>query len=95
MTTSQPYNHMYTSTPARLRPVDLEVLRILWTHGPLTIRTIYTMITTQRAADYLGIARAVVYLNRQGLLDRRTDEEWLDGNYRYVAAVSERDYASM
>lgn len=94
MTAPYPLRHINRSTLALLRPVELEVLRILWTRGPQTIRTIYDIISAQRPADYMAVARTVTYLTRQGILDRSTDEQWLDGNYRYVAAISERDCAN-
>ena len=77
-----------------LRPADLEVLRILWARGPQTIRTIYNAIAAQRPADYLAVARTVTYLARQGLLERSAEEQWLGGNYRYVATISERECAN-
>jgi predicted transcriptional regulator len=93
MTAPYPLHHTNRSTFVLLRPAELEVLRILWTRGPQTIRTIYDIIAAQRTADYLAVARTVTNLARQGLLDRSTDEQWLDGNYRYVATISERDCA--
>jgi predicted transcriptional regulator len=94
MTALYPLHHINRSTLALLRPTELEVLRILWTRGPQTIRTIYNIIAAQRTADYLAIARTVTDLARQGLLDRSTDEQWLDGNYRYIATISECDCAT-
>jgi predicted transcriptional regulator len=92
MTAPYPLHHTNRSVLVLLRPAELEVLRILWTRGPQTIRTIYNIIAAQRTVDYMAVARTVTYLTRQGILDRSTDEQWLDGNYRYVAAISERDY---
>jgi predicted transcriptional regulator len=94
MTAPHPLHHINRSTLALLRPTELEVLRILWTCGPQTIRTIYDIIAAQRPADYMAVARTVTHLARQGLLDRSADEQWLGGNYRYVARISEREYAN-
>lgn len=91
MTALYPLHHATRSTRTLLRPVDLEVLRILWTRGPQTIRAIYDVIASQRTADYLAVARTVTYLARLGLLDRSAEEQWLGGNYLYVATISERD----
>jgi predicted transcriptional regulator len=93
MTAYHPLHHTNGSTRALLRPTELEVLRILWARGPQTIRTIYDVIAAQRAADYLAVARTVAYLTRQGLLDRSTQDQWLGGNYKYVATISEHDCA--
>jgi hypothetical protein len=94
MTAPYPLHHTNRSIRALLRPADLEVLRILWTHGPQTIRAIYDEIAAQRTADYLAVARTVTYLARLGLLDRSAEEQWLGGNYRYVATISEREYTN-
>jgi predicted transcriptional regulator len=92
MTAPYPLHHTNRSTRTLLRPADLEVLRVLWARGPQTIRAIYDAIAAQRTADYLAVARTVTYLARQGLLDRSAEEQWLGGNYRYVATISEHDY---
>ena len=95
MTAPYPLHHTNRSARTLLRPADLEVLRILWARGPQTIRAIYDVIAAQRTADYLAVARTVTYLARQGLLDRSAEEQWLGGNYRYVATISERDYPNL
>ena len=93
MTALYPLHHTNRSASALPRPAELEVLRILWTRGPQTIRTIYDIIAAQRTADYLAVARTVTHLVGQGLLDRSADEQWLGGNYRYIATISERDWS--
>ena len=52
-------------------PAELELLRILWQHGPLDARAVYDALALERAdASYAAVLRQLQLMHGKGLLSR-------------------------
>jgi len=71
------------------RPTDgeLELLSILWEHGPATVREIFESVNTKREVVYTGILKMLQIIADKGLVSRDERER----AHVYQAAVSQAD----
>ncbi|MGK5023663.1 BlaI/MecI/CopY family transcriptional regulator [Janthinobacterium sp. RB2R34] len=66
-------------------PAELELLRILWQHGPLDARAVYDALALERAdASYAAVLRQLQLMHGKGLLSR--DESRRPQRYAAVEA---------
>lgn len=52
---------------------ELELLRILWTHGPSTVRQVHEALDEQREIGYTSVLKLLQIMTTKGLV--RRDEE--------------------
>lgn len=64
---------MPTVTPPRPTDAELEILAVLWSTGPATVRQVYELISRRRPAQYATILKFMQIMADKGLLVR--DEE--------------------
>jgi len=80
-----------------LGPRQADVMRLLWTRGPATVRQLLTWLTADPPISYQNIMTICVRLTEKGLLERRlatnADESARYGQaYVYAPRVSEDEF---
>jgi BlaI family penicillinase repressor len=65
-----------TSRPAPPRPTDaeLEILTVLWSIGPATVRQVYEVIAERRTAQYSTVLKFMQIMAEKGLVLRDDTE---------------------
>lgn len=65
-----------TRTPDPPRPTDaeLEILAVLWSRGPATVRDVHAAISRRKAAQYTTILKLMQIMTEKGLLKRDESE---------------------
>ena len=58
------------SRPKRNRPTDgeLEILQVLWTRGPSTVRDVHQAISSVRQVGYTSVLKLIQIMTEKGLL---------------------------
>ena len=66
------FRHNPAMTRKELRPTrfELEILRILWEQGPLSVRDIQATLSKTREAGYTTVLKMVQIMMEKGLVDR-------------------------
>ena len=66
-------SYMVNSRP---RPTDaeLEILTVLWSRGPSTVREIHEVILKRRPAQYTTVLKLLQIMAEKGLVDRDASE---------------------
>ena len=61
-----------TQSPNPKRPTDAEltILRILWEHGPTTVRQVHTILNKDRNSGYTTALKLMQIMTEKGLLER-------------------------
>ena len=54
-----------------LGPRQAEIMRLLWTRGPATVREIHTVLASKATLAYTTVMSICVRLAEKGLLERR------------------------
>jgi predicted transcriptional regulator len=56
------------------KPTDaeLEILRVLWEHGPSTVREVFQVLQRKRGAGYTTVLKLMQIMTEKGLLRRDT-----------------------
>ncbi len=62
------------SKPPRPTEAELEILTVLWTTGPATVRDVYEVIGRRRVAQYSTILKFMQIMTGKGLLVRNESE---------------------
>lgn len=65
-----------------LAPAEAEVMRLLWSHGPLKMQPIYQHLAAQRDVAYLSVKTAADRLVEKGLLRREKAQRGFGWVYR-------------
>jgi predicted transcriptional regulator len=88
-----PLRHTDGDTLSMLLPAaEVEVMRIIWSRGPLTVKAVHQQITTERELAYTTVMTTMVRLAEKGLLQRESAHTATRGwPYTYTAAISERE----
>ena len=62
--------------PTQPRPTDaeLEILRVLWTHGPCTVREVYEELSKTRAAGYTTVLKLMQIMVEKRLVRRNESQ---------------------
>src|SRR4029077_20971566 len=62
--------------PAIPRPTDaeLEILTVLWSRGPSTVRDVHETITARRPAQYTTVLKMLQIMSEKGLVERDEKE---------------------
>lgn len=56
--------------PPRPTPAELEILRVLWTHGPSTVRDVLQRLEEQRPTGYTTALKLLQIMTDKGLVRR-------------------------
>ena len=59
--------------PPRPTDAELEILTVLWSRGPSTVRTVHEVIAQRRPAQYTTILKLMQIMAEKGIVNR--DEE--------------------
>lgn len=51
-------------------PGELSILRILWEHGPLSVREVHRVLNTARETGYTTVLKLMQIMTEKGLLKR-------------------------
>ena len=63
-----------TTEPPRPTNAELEILTVLWSIGPATVREVYTVIGRRRPAQYSTVLKFMQIMAEKGLV-RRDDKQ--------------------
>jgi predicted transcriptional regulator len=58
------------STPPRPTDSELEILTVLWSIGPATVRQVYDVICRRRAVQYSTVLKFMQIMDEKGLVSR-------------------------
>jgi BlaI family transcriptional regulator, penicillinase repressor len=58
------------TSPPRPTPAELEILRVLWTRGPSTVRDVQESLGAERAAGYTTVLKLLQIMTDKGLVIR-------------------------
>lgn len=53
---------------------ELEILQILWEHGPMTVRALNDLLNEQRRVGYTTSLKMMQIMTEKGLLNRDTEQ---------------------
>ena len=72
-----------------MKPTDseLEILHVLWTSGPSTVRQVHERLSVSRDIGYTTALKLMQIMHEKGLLTR----EETSRSHTYAAAVTEED----
>jgi len=75
-----------------MKPTDseLEILQLLWEHGPLTVRALNELLNKQRRVGYTTSLKMMQIMTEKGLLTRDTTER----SHVYSPAIGPADVQS-
>lgn len=75
--------------PKRIKPTDgeLEILRILWTQGPSTVRQINDLLSQHREVGYTTTLKLMQIMFEKGILTRTKSGK----THTYIAQISEQE----
>ena len=75
-----------------MKPTDseLEILHLLWAHGPMTVRALNEHLNKQRKVGYTTSLKMMQIMTEKGLLTRDTSER----SHVYSAAIGPEDVQS-
>src|SRR5687767_3948805 len=62
------------SDPPRPTDAELEILTVLWSIGPATVRAVYDAISRRRVAQYSTVLKFMQIMTEKGLLRRDETE---------------------
>lgn len=57
-------------TPKKPTATELEILRVLWTKGPSTVRDVLDCLNEKRAMGYTGVLKLLQIMTAKGLVRR-------------------------
>jgi BlaI family transcriptional regulator, penicillinase repressor len=60
--------------PPRPTDAELEILTVLWSHGPATVREVHNVISQRRTAQYSTVLKFMQIMAEKGLV-RRDERE--------------------
>ena len=60
--------------PPRPTDAELELLHVLWSRGPLTVRDIHETIATRRPTQYTTVLKQMQVMAEKGLVLRNEDQ---------------------
>ena len=53
---------------------ELEILRVLWNHGPSTVREVYDVLKEDKGVGYTTILKFMQIMSEKGLVSRNEDQ---------------------
>jgi len=75
--------------PQKIKATDaeLEILQVLWTYGPSTVRFVNDKLKSERNVGYTTTLKVMQIMTEKGMLDRYKDSR----SHIYTTAVEERE----
>ena len=64
---------MAKKTAAKPTPAEVEILSLLWDHGPSTVREVHERLGADRSVGYHGVLKLLQNMHAKGLVDRNQD----------------------
>lgn len=61
---------MPPKTPPKPTDAELELLSLLWEHGPATVREVHTRLSTDRHVGYTTVLKLLQIMTDKGLVER-------------------------
>jgi predicted transcriptional regulator len=65
---------MKKSTRVKPTPSELEILHILWSRGPSTVREIHEVLAKEKAVGYTSALKQLQIMTTKGLVTRTEDQ---------------------
>jgi BlaI family transcriptional regulator, penicillinase repressor len=65
---------MSTEHPPRPTDAELEILTVLWSRGPVTVRDVHETIASRRPTQYTTVLKQMQVMAEKGLLVRNEDQ---------------------
>ena len=77
----------------RMKPTaaELDILRVLWDHGPSTVRFVNDILSEKKEVGYTTTLKIMQIMLEKGLLSR----EAVERKHIYTAAISEKEAQSI
>jgi predicted transcriptional regulator len=75
---------MKAALPPRPTQTELELLAVLWEHGPSSVREVHEHLATSRATGYTTVLKLLQIMAGKGLVERDESER----SHVYRAAVA-------
>lgn len=74
---------------SQIKPTEseLEILQILWTEGPCTVRDVNTLLNQIKDVGYTTTLKIMQIMNEKGLVERETNSR----THIYTAGVNRED----
>ncbi len=73
------------SRPAQPSDFELQILGILWNHGPLTVRQVMSHLTDKKRA-YTSVLSVIQVMQKKGLVAAQAEREGLANVYKPTVA---------
>ncbi len=64
---------MVKKPAAKPTPAEVEILGILWDHGPSTVREVHERLGADRSVGYTGALKLMQNMHAKGLVNRNQD----------------------
>jgi len=65
---------MSTEHPPRPTDAELEILTVLWSRGPVTVRDVHETISSRRPTQYTTVLKQMQVMAEKGLVLRNEDQ---------------------
>jgi BlaI family penicillinase repressor len=65
---------MSTEHPPRPTDAELEILTVLWSRGPATVRDVHEIIAARRPTQYTTVLKQMQVMAEKGLVSRNEDQ---------------------
>jgi BlaI family transcriptional regulator, penicillinase repressor len=60
---------------AKPTPAEVEILGLLWDHGPSTVREVHEHLGADRSVGYTGVLKLLQNMHAKGLVHRNQDSQ--------------------
>ncbi|MDX9972628.1 MAG: BlaI/MecI/CopY family transcriptional regulator [FCB group bacterium] len=74
-------------SPPRPSAGELEILRVLWSRGPSTVREVWQELSATRGTGYTTVLKLMQIMAQKGLVQRDETQR----AHQYEAAISDED----
>jgi len=63
-----------SDSPPRPTDAELEILTVLWSRGPVTVREVHEVISARRPAQYTTVLKLMQIMAEKGLVKRNEEQ---------------------
>jgi predicted transcriptional regulator len=81
---------MSQNQPPRPTDAELEILRVLWEHGPATVREVHEVISESRETGYTTVLKQLQIMADKGLVSRDESQRSHVYEARYAEEQTQR-----
>src|SRR5438105_4173563 len=81
---------MTQKQPPRPTDAELEILRVLWEHGPATVREVLDVISASRETGYTTVLKMLQIMAEKGLVSRDESQRSHVYQARYAEEQTQR-----